>query len=201
MCMEILAIVCSAAGHKMCYPRDFRRGIYIFCAQYTLRRHFCNSVKTRKNSEKATGRRHTWNCCRLTQRKWNHILPLHCKCGTGTKSHVTHVAQNMLHNYPLLASLEAYLAHHVSKKGWGIFEHVKQNMLHMLLIVLHLRQLCHIVCHIWLCAGTDLQCAVKTGTLWSFCCAQNPGLLYRKIQYTQKKTIADFGCDQEKFYG
>jgi hypothetical protein len=33
--------------------------------------------------------------------------------------------------------------------------HVKQNMLHMLLIVLHLRQLCHIVC---LCAGTDLQC-------------------------------------------
>jgi hypothetical protein len=34
-------------------------------------------------------------------------------------------------------------------------------MLHMWLIVLYLRQLCHIVCYIWLCAGTDLQC---TGT-------------------------------------
>ena len=31
----------------------------------------------------------------------------------------------MLHNYPLLASLEAYLAHHVSKKWWGIFDTCK----------------------------------------------------------------------------
>jgi hypothetical protein len=28
----------------------------------------------------------------------------------------------MLHNCPLLASVEAYLAHHVSKKLWGIFD-------------------------------------------------------------------------------
>jgi hypothetical protein len=44
------------------------------------------------------------------------------------------------------------------KNGEAHLTHVKQNMLHMWLIVLHLRQLCHIVCHIWLCAGTDLQC-------------------------------------------
>jgi hypothetical protein len=31
----------------------------------------------------------------------------------------------MLHSYPLLASLEAYLAHHVSKKWWGIFDTCK----------------------------------------------------------------------------
>jgi hypothetical protein len=63
----------------------------------------------------------------------------------------------MLHNYPLLASHEAYLAHHVSKNGEAFLTHVKQNMFHMWLIVLHLRQLSHIVCHIWLCAGTNLQ--------------------------------------------
>jgi hypothetical protein len=44
------------------------------------------------------------------------------------------------------------------KNGEAYLTHVKQNMLHMWLILLHLRQLCHIVCHIWLCAGTDLQC-------------------------------------------
>jgi hypothetical protein len=44
------------------------------------------------------------------------------------------------------------------KNGEAYLTHVKQNMLHMWLSVLHLRQLCHIVCHIWLCAGTDLQC-------------------------------------------
>jgi hypothetical protein len=43
------------------------------------------------------------------------------------------------------------------KNGEAYLIHVKQNMLHMWLIVLHLRQLCHIVCHIWFCAGTDLQ--------------------------------------------
>jgi hypothetical protein len=56
---------------------------------------------------------------------------LHCISGTGTKSHLTHVVKNMLHNYPLLASLEAYLAHHVSKNGEVYFTHEKQNMLHM----------------------------------------------------------------------
>jgi hypothetical protein len=39
--------------------------------------------------------------------------------------------------------------------------YVKKNIFHMWLIVLHLRQLCHIVYHIWLCAGTDLQCTSK----------------------------------------
>jgi hypothetical protein len=63
----------------------------------------------------------------------------------------------MLHNYPLLASIEAYLAHHVSKNGEAYLTHVKQNILHLWPIVLHLRQLCRIVWHIWLCAGTYLQ--------------------------------------------
>jgi hypothetical protein len=44
------------------------------------------------------------------------------------------------------------------ENGESYLTHVKQNMLHMWLIVLHLRQLYHIVCHIWICAGTDLQC-------------------------------------------
>jgi hypothetical protein len=46
------------------------------------------------------------------------------------------------------------------KNGEAYLTHIKPNMLHMWLIVLHLRQLCQVVCHIWLCAGTDLQCKV-----------------------------------------
>jgi hypothetical protein len=51
------------------------------------------------------------------------------------------------------------------KNGEAYLTHVKQNMLHMWLFVLHLRQLCHIVCHIWLCAGTDLQCTAQPRAL------------------------------------
>jgi hypothetical protein len=39
------------------------------------------------------------------------------------------------------------------KNGVAYLTHVKQNMLHMWLIVLHLRKLSHIVCHIWLVPG------------------------------------------------
>jgi hypothetical protein len=48
------------------------------------------------------------------------------------------------------------------KNGEAYLTHVKQNMLHLWLIVLHLNKLCHIVCHIWLCAGTDLQCSGRS---------------------------------------
>jgi hypothetical protein len=101
-----------------------------------------------------SGKKNEWGIhCTLTE------IFIHCKSGTGTKSHLTRGVSNMLHNYPLLASLEAYLAHHMSKKGEAYLTHVKQNMLHMWLIVRHLTQLFHIVCHIWLCAGTNLQCS------------------------------------------
>jgi hypothetical protein len=73
------------------------------------------------------------------------------------QSHIWHMLCKICFTI-ILCWLEAYLAHHVSKNGEAYLTHVKQNMLHMWLIALPLRQHSHIVCHIWLCAGTDLQC-------------------------------------------
>jgi hypothetical protein len=90
---------------------------------------------------------------------------MHCKSGTGTKSHLTHVVSCFT---IILCWLHLRRIWHTicQKNGKAYLTHVKQNMLHMWLIVLHLKQLCHIVCHILLCAGTDLQCASVTAVFF-----------------------------------
>jgi hypothetical protein len=102
--------------------------------------------------------------------------------------------------HPLLTSLEAHLAHYVSKKGWGIFETCKSKyrMLHLWLIVLHLRQLCHIVCHIWLCTGNDLYNDVTTDRIYSQLIPHVREVVPKNIffcQHEHQAEIANFAID------
>jgi hypothetical protein len=100
--------------------------------------------------------------CALTTMDSDVCPPSPCTVNLApAQSHIWHMLCNMLHNYPLLASLQAYLAHHVSKKWWGIFDTCKAKYPSHLTYCPSFEATCHIVWHIWLCAGTDLQCGLS----------------------------------------
>jgi hypothetical protein len=111
----------------------------------------------------------SFTCC---QRKiWRRDFVISHLCTVNlapAQSHIWHVLCKICFTI-ILCWLHLRLIWHTmcQKNGEAYLTHVKKNMLHMWLIVLHLRQLCRIVCHIWLCAGTDLQCGVLNTVLYS----------------------------------